>query len=188
VKIFNPKFEVMLASSNPVTAAWDAASAEERGRFYIERELQLHTTLHHHVVGPMDIRPDEDFEHTNAHKPTWQALRRATHADEEEFVRLFLAWAAEAGIEDFSLDKVRQMFSRALRQDRAALIVAGKPGHLQGFVLLGFSYVWFSIGAQMTSLCAFIDPKHRHSGAAEELLAFAHQPISHQEKAIELLA
>jgi hypothetical protein len=61
----------MMASSNPITVSWDAASAEERGRFYIERELQLHTALLH-VNGPMTICPDdEDSEYTNPHKPTW---------------------------------------------------------------------------------------------------------------------
>ena len=54
-------------------------------------------------------------------------------------------------------------------------------------VLLGFSYIWYAIGAQLTSLCVFVDPEHRHSTAARELIEFSRQPITKQEQAIELL-
>jgi ribosomal protein S18 acetylase RimI-like enzyme len=96
-------------------------------------------------------------------------------------MRLCLAWAAESEVQNFSLDKVRAAFDRAVRQDRAALIIAGRPGHLLGMVLLGFSYVWFADGAQMTMLAAFVDPGYRQSAVGKELIEFSRRPVHQQE-------
>jgi hypothetical protein len=115
-------------------------------------------------------------------------LRRGERADEAEFVRLFHAMAAESGIEDFNIDKVRAMFDRAIRRDRAALVVAGEPGHLQGVVLFGFQYPWFADSARMTMLSVFLDPDHRGLMPARELLRFSRQPIRQQEAALHLLS
>jgi hypothetical protein len=89
----------------------------------------------------------------------WPSLRPATQDDEDEFVRLFRLWAAETGVDDYSVEKVWAMFSRAIRRDRAGLVV----------------------------LLAFVDPEHRDSVAGRELLGFSRQTKPRQEAALDLI-
>jgi hypothetical protein len=86
-------------------------------------------------------------------------LRLATQSDEPEFLRLFELMAIETGIEDTNPDKIAVQFDRALRRDRSALIVIGKPGHLRGFCLFGYVNPWFGDGSRMP-LSMFVQHEH----------------------------
>jgi hypothetical protein len=121
------------------------------------------------------------------HDTSFPALRRGEWEDESEFVRLFRAMANEAGIEDFNIHKVRAMFHRAIRQDRAALVVAGNHHQLWGMALFGYQYPWYADGARMTVLSVFVDVEQRESSAAEELHSLSRLPVSQQKQALELL-
>jgi hypothetical protein len=119
-------------------------------------------------------------------RPVWKTLRLAAREDEPEFVHLFHLWAAKVGIAEFDLARVHAMFHRAVTQDRAALVVAGKP--VVGMVLLGYRHDWFSPTAQMAVLATIVDLDHKEARAAQELVAFSRQPVSGLEAAVRRLA
>ena len=118
----------------------------------------------------------------------WRRLRLANRNDEAEFLRLFRLMAAEQGIEGHSEHKVLHQFDRAVRRDRAALVVADKFGQLVGMVVCGYLYPWYASDARMAVLSAFIDPKHRETPAARALVRFSEQPVSQLESSLEGLA
>jgi hypothetical protein len=68
----------------------------------------------------------------------WGRLRLANRSDEAEFLRLFALMAAEQGIEGHNEHKVLMQFDRAVRRDRAALVVTDKLGQLVGMVMCGY--------------------------------------------------
>ena len=62
-------------------------------------------------------------------------LRLATRADADEIWLLFQAWAAQQGI-SYSKHKVLDRIDRAVRRDRAAIVVADKDGRAREVILL----------------------------------------------------
>jgi hypothetical protein len=56
---------------------------------------------------------------------------------------------------------------------------------LHGILLLGFSYPWFSPGAQMMTLLAFHEDWDSASG--RELLALSSDTVQQQERTLDLL-
>jgi hypothetical protein len=55
--------QMMFSSANPITAAWDAASPEDRAQFYVERELQIIVTRHRlEPLPPMEEKRREEFD------------------------------------------------------------------------------------------------------------------------------
>jgi hypothetical protein len=96
----------------------------------------------------------------------WKRLRLANRDDEAEFLRLFGLMATEQGITGHNEHKVLTQFDRAVRRERAALVVADKFGQLVGMVMCGFVYPWYASDARMTVLSAFIDPEHRETRQA----------------------
>jgi hypothetical protein len=114
-------------------------------------------------------------------------LRLANRNDEAEFLRLFRLMAAEQGIEGHNEHKVLMQFDRAVRRDRAALVVADKLGQLVGMVVCGYVYPWYANDARMTVLSVFIDPEHRETPAARALAKFFEQPVSQLERSLDEL-
>ena len=106
----------------------------------------------------------------------WRRLRLANRNDEAEFLRLFRLMAAEQGIEGHNEHKVLMQFDRAVRLDRAALIVADKSSQLVGMVVYGYLYPWYASDARMAVLSVFIDPEHRETPAARALVRFSSSP------------
>ena len=96
--------------------------------------------------------------------------------------------AAEQGIEGHNEHKVLHQFDRAVRRDRAALVVADKLGQLVGIVVCGFVYPWYASDARMAVLSAFIDPEHHETPVARALAKFSEQPINQLESSLEGLA
>jgi hypothetical protein len=117
----------------------------------------------------------------------WRRLRLANRGDEAEFLRMFGLMAAEQGIEGHNEHKVLMQFDKAVRRERAALVVADKFGQLVGMVVCGYVYPWYASDARMAVLSVFIYPEHRETPAARALVKFSQQPVNELESSLDEL-
>jgi hypothetical protein len=140
------------------------------------------------VLDPGQIERNLPLPTSEPTASAWRRLRLANRGDEAEFQRLFGMMAAEQGIEGHNEHKVLKQFDRAVRRDRAALVVADKFGQLGGMVMCGYVYPWYVSDALMAVLSVFIDPGHRETPAARALVKFSAQPLNQLESSLDGLA
>jgi GNAT superfamily N-acetyltransferase len=109
-------------------------------------------------------------------------VRPAHPTDYEEIWKLLRLLHTENGIFDLSEAKVdwllkRVLFPQLIPQDdlglRGYMGVIGKPGDLEGFILLIIGSYWYTDTLHLEELATFVHPNHRRSRHAQALLNYS---------------
>lgn len=93
--------------------------------------------------------------------------------EEENAMELCTKLHGENGIFKMSEDKVRAMLARAFDQQGGILAGVGPKGKLEGLLYLLLSSFWYSNDPHWEELFLYVDPDHRKTRNAVELLKFA---------------
>jgi hypothetical protein len=104
--------------------------------------------------------------------PRGATVRAATREDEQELIRLLHAMHAEGGLLDLDEDRARAMFARAFDHKGAVIGVIGSD-KIEGAIFLLLSTFWYSDKIHLEELFCYVDPEHRNSTHAKELIGFA---------------
>jgi GNAT superfamily N-acetyltransferase len=101
-------------------------------------------------------------------------VRIAQQSDEEELVRLAQMAAEEDNQGTFDIDKVRSVLNLHFHKAGGIIGVIGNPGHkLKAFTLLAITQPWYSSDGQVQELSLFVDPDHRKTDYAKQLMVFS---------------
>ena len=101
-------------------------------------------------------------------------VRIAQVDDEPELVRLAELAAAEDGQGSFNIDKVRSVFGLHFCKAGGIIGVIGAPGQkLMAFTLLAITQPWYSDEGHVQELSLFVDPEHRKTNYAKQLMVFS---------------
>lgn len=104
----------------------------------------------------------------------YQGRVRIIERDEVgDAMRLCRKLHAENGIFTMNDDKVLSMLNRAFDRQGGILAGIGKKGNLEGLMYLLLSSFWYSTEPHLEELFLYVDPEHRKSRNAVELLKFA---------------
>lgn len=93
--------------------------------------------------------------------------------EEEDVMRLCRNLWGENGIFKMNEEKVRLMLHRAFDKQGGILAGIGEKGKLEGLVYLLLSSFWYTNDHHWEELFLYVDPEHRKSRNAIELLKFA---------------
>jgi len=104
----------------------------------------------------------------------YQGRARLIWRDEEENVmELCKQLHLENGIFKMNDTKVRTMLSRAFDKQGGILAGVGEKGKLEGLLFLVLSSFWYTEDNHWEELFLYVDPAHRKSRNAVELIKFA---------------
>jgi len=100
-------------------------------------------------------------------------VRLAVQSDEEDIMVLCRLLHKENGLWTLNEQKVRHMLRRAWRKEFAIVGIVGKPGALEGMILLVLDQPWYSDDWMLEEMLNYVHPEHRKSGHAKRLVEFA---------------
>lgn len=102
-------------------------------------------------------------------------VRIAQVDDEPELVRLAALAAEEDGQGSFDYDKVRHVLGLHFYKSGGIIGVIGDPGKpLKAYVLMAITEpFWYSSDGRVQELSLFVDPEHRKSDFAKQLMIFS---------------
>lgn len=109
-------------------------------------------------------------------------VRRATPDDKPELWRLLRLLWSENALFPISNEKVDYYLDRLLNPveipsydqgPRGVIGVIGRQGALEGMIILIIGTQWYSCEWSLDELSNFVDPEHRRSNHAKELISYA---------------
>ena len=99
-------------------------------------------------------------------------VRLATPEDFEGVLKLMRNACAEDSQHSFAEDKVVAMVMRYYNKQGVMIAVIGEVGNPVAYVLSEICPVWYSDEWQILELSLYVDPKHRKSTYAKQLMNF----------------
>lgn len=101
-------------------------------------------------------------------------VRIAQEIDEPELLRLAKMAAEEDDQGRFDLDKVQAIFDLHFYKSGGIIGTIGDPGKtLKAFTLLAITKPWYSYDDHVQQLALFVDPDHRKTNYAKQLMIFS---------------
>mgnify|MGYP003353628820 FL=1 len=101
-------------------------------------------------------------------------VRIAQEIDEPELMRLAHMSADEDNQGRFDAEKVQAIFNLHFHKRGGIIGVIGDPGQkLKAFTLLAITKPWYSYDDQVQELALFVDPEHRKTNYAKQLMIFS---------------
>lgn len=99
-------------------------------------------------------------------------VRTATPEDEQNVLKLMRRAYQEQPIFKLNEDKMLKMIQRATQRTGGILGVIDGPNGLEGYLLCVLSQHWYTDDWVVDELSNFVDPDHRRSSHAKNLIEF----------------